>query len=423
MSAMVETDVVALEKELILYEKGIPELLEVDTPLLSMMEKVDSDPASNRATRIPLLMQIAGRFQQSDMNDADLGGTSGPDWQVATLAPIYLTHGVSYSALADYATQGGRGVKSAVSETFGLVMRQFKAGIDMLMNTAGNGVLGTITSVATTVLTLTTDGFKEELFYVGMPVQVFSAALTTDRGSSTVTAIDHINHTVTLAAAPGGTIATDVLLVEGLTAPVTIQSSLFGLKYHQNDATSGLWLNLNRATFPQIRTPSVDAASSGLVTSFIRPAINRIRMAIGDEALRNPETKLVAYYHPAQGDAYEALAISISEIIKQPSGNEAVDLMFGNQDNMKMAGIPGRQSIHADRTRIDFLCMANWGRIVGTDTGYYKVGDTFLFPRYNATGDGLFSSKFFYLKTGLQVYNRNPLAGSYIKSLLVPDYY
>ena len=59
--ATVEANVTPLEKELIIYEKGIPELLEVDTPLLSMMDKQESDPASNRPTRIPLLTAIQER--------------------------------------------------------------------------------------------------------------------------------------------------------------------------------------------------------------------------------------------------------------------------------------------------------------------------------------------------------------------------
>lgn len=419
--ATTETQVQALEKELILFEKGIPELLEVDMPLYSKLEKTDSDPASNRATRIPLLTSINGTFQQADMNGADLGASSGPAWSTATLTPNYYTFGVSWTALAEYATAAGRGVKSATQETFSKAMSQFTAALDMLMNTGGNGVLGTITSVSTNTLTLTTDGFKEELFYTGMPVQVYNAALTTNRGATTVSSIDHSAHTVTVAAAPGGTTATDLLVIGGLSGTLTIQSSLFGVPYHQSDATSGLWLNLNRATLPNIVTPSVNANSSALTTAPIRGAINKIRMNIGDSQLKDPATKLAAYLHPAQADAYESLAVTISAIFKDPSGNQGVDLLFGNQENMKMSGIDIIQSIHADRTRIDFLSLGFWGRIVATDTGYYKVGDTFIFPAYNSGGTGLVSSKFFYLKTGLQIYNRNPWGSSYIKSLALPS--
>jgi len=424
--ATVEANVTPLEKELIIYEKGIPELLEVDTPLLSMMDKEESDPASNRPTRIPLLTAIQGTFQQTTIDGGNLGATSGPVWNVATLAPYYYTGGYSYTTLAKYATTGmARGVKSVTGEVMRLSIEQYRAAQDMLMNTAGNGVVGTITSVSTTTLTndtytLTTDGFKEELFYIGQNIQVYSSNLVTNRGTANVIAINRVTHVIQVSATIGSVTATDVIVIGGLSGTLTIQSSLFGIQYHQSDATSGLWLNLNRATISNIVTPSVNAASSTLVQSFIRAALNRIRMNLGDTFFRSEENKLVAYMHPAQADSYEGLAITISQIFKKPSGSEAVDLMFGNEDNMTMSNVPVRQSIHQDRTRIDFLSMGFWGRIVGTDTGFYRVGDRILFPAYGTDGVSLVSQEFFYIVSGVQIFNRNPLSGSYIKSLLVP---
>ncbi len=418
--ATVEANAQPLERELIVYEKGIPELLEVDTPLLSLMDKQEADPTSNRATRIPLLTAIQGTFQQVSMDGVALGDTSGPVWNVATLTPIYFTGGYSYTLLAKYATTGAqRGVKDVTGEVMRLSIEQFRSAQDMILNTAGNGVLGTITSVAAAVFTLTTDGFKEELFYVGMPVQVFNAALTTDRGSSTITAFDRVAHTVTVAAAPGGTIATDLLVYEGLTAPVTIQSGLFGVQYHQSDATSGLWLNINRATVSNVVTPSVNAASSALTTAFIRAALNRIRMNLGDNFFNAEGTKLIAYAHPAQADAYEALAVTQSIIYKEPTGNQNVDLLFNNQRGLSMSNVPVKQSIHQDRTRVDFMVMNYWGRIVATDTGFVKFGDQILWPQYSG-GTQLVSTEMYYIKAGLQVFNRNPLSGSYIKALALP---
>src|SRR6266404_5601010 len=137
--ATVEANATPLEKELIIYEKGIPELLEVDTPLLSLMDKEEADPASNRPTRIPLLQQLGGTFQQVSMDGVALGNTGGPVWQVATLTPYYFTGGYSYTLLAKYATTGQqRGVKSADGEVMRLSIRQFRAYQDMLLNTAGN---------------------------------------------------------------------------------------------------------------------------------------------------------------------------------------------------------------------------------------------------------------------------------------------
>src|SRR6266568_1746387 len=191
--ATVEANATPLEKELIIYEQGIPELLEVDTPLLSLMDKQEMDPVSNRPARIPLLTQIGGTFQQVSMDGVALGTTSGPIWNVATLTPYYFTGGYSWTLLAQYATQGAeRGVKSVTGEVMRLSIRQFRAYQEMLLNTAGNGVIGTITSVSTNTFTMTTDGFLEQLFAIGQNIQVYNAALTTNRGSANVTAIDKV---------------------------------------------------------------------------------------------------------------------------------------------------------------------------------------------------------------------------------------
>lgn len=424
MAPVLDAATTPLQRELIVYEKGIPQLLEVDAPFWSMIEKVDFDPTSNRAARIPLLNKIQGYFQQSDMDNGDLGGNSGPDWQVATVTPIYFNINYGISAKAAYGgSDAARAVKNPVKETFRLAMQQFRSALDMVCETAGQGVLGTITSVATNVFTMTTDGFKVELFYVGMPVQVFTANGATDRGSTTITAIDRDAFKITVAAAPGSSAATDLVVIEGLAAPITIQSSLFGKQYHQSDATSGLWMNLDRAVLTNIRTPSVNAASSNLTTAMIRRARNKIREYVGDDAVK--DAKLIASMHPCQADQYEALAITISQIIKQPSSNQGVDMLFDNEMGMTMSGVPVKQSIHADRTRIDFLCLKYWQRVVATDTGYYRPpgSDQFVFPTYNSGADGLKASSFFILKTGLQLVNRHPLAGSYIKTLAIPALY
>ncbi len=421
--ATVEANATPLEKELIIYEKGIPELLEVDTPLLSLIEKQEADPVSNRPARIPLLTAIQGTFQQVSMDGVSMGLTSGPVWNVATLTPYYFTGGYSYTLLAKYATTGQeRGVKSVTGEVMRLSLEQQRAAQDILMNTSGNGVIGTVTSVSVNTMTCTTDGFKEQMVYIGMPIQTYNAALTVNRGAANVTAFDRVAHTITVDVIPAGTVATDFIVINGLAGTLTIQSSLFGIQYHQSDATAGLWMNINRATVSNVVTPSVNAANGPLTTSFCRAALNRIRMNLGDNFFRTEGTKLIAYAHPAQADAYEAIALTQAAIWKDPTGNQNVDLMFNNQNGLSISNVPVKQSIHQDRTRVDFLCLNYWLRIVGTDTGFAKFGEDqrIIWPAYQSGGLGLQSLEFFYIKAGLQLVNRNPLSGSYIKSLSLP---
>jgi len=96
--------------------------------------------------------------------------------------------------------------------------------------------------------------------------------------------------------------------------------------------------------------------------------------------------------------------------------------MFNNQSGLKMSNVPVVQSIHQDRTRIDFLCLGYWGRIVATDTGFLTIGDKIVWPKIDTSTvpGGLLAQEQFWMKAGIQVYNRNPAGSSYIKSLGLP---
>src|SRR5262249_56771019 len=103
------------------------------------------------------------------------------------------------------------------------------------------------------------------LVYLGQIVQVYDSTLTTNRGTANVVAADPSSptQTITVDANPGGLTNGDVILHDGLSG--ASPTSLFGIKYHQNNATTGTWLNLNRATYPvQLATPRVNAGNAAL---------------------------------------------------------------------------------------------------------------------------------------------------------------
>ena len=159
------------------------------------------------------------------------------------------------------------------------------------------------------------------LVYVGQTIQVYDPTLTTNRNVaatvSNVVAADPIctTQTITVDALPTGTVATDVIVHDGLSGAQPV--SLFGIKYHQNNATTGTWLNLNRATYPQqLQTPRVNAANSALVPGYVRLAINKVRKALGIGQLG----KLIAYTSVEQEHAWENLGITISQVIKEGAG-------------------------------------------------------------------------------------------------------
>jgi hypothetical protein len=418
MPAMSNSASVALQLEKV--RDKVPLLYERDDVLLTMIQqRGDVEKVSSRNMRIPLQINPGGKAGSYNADGGDLGRGSGSSYDVAQVSPVFFRFAVEITKLVEYAANAKeKAVENAAKREVANGMKQFRAFLDKLMQTAGNGVLGTISSVAGNVLTMAVPS-GAALVYVGQTVQVYDSTLTTNRGSANVVAADPISptQTITLDALPGGTVANDVLVHEGLSGAQP--ASLFGLKYHQNNATTGTWLNLNRATYPvQLATPRVNAGNAALTPANVRLALNKVRKALGINQLG----KLIAYTSVEQEHAWENLGITVSQIIKEgPAGSAGdLDLLFSGRKTM--SGVPIKSSINADQTRIDFLDLSHWGRAVMKDIDFFQVGDDTVFPIYGASG-GLAAAYIFYFDTAFQVFSDSPRSGSFIDALARPSGY
>src|SRR2546425_4191731 len=418
MPAQNNANVVALQLEKV--RDKVPLLYERDDILLTMIQqRGDVEKVSNRAMRLPLQVNPGGKAGSYNADGGDLGRGSGTQYDVATISPIFFRFAIEITKLVEYATAGReRAVENAAKREVANGMKQFRAFLDKLMQTGGNGVLGTINSISGTTLTMAVPS-GAALVYVGQTVQVYDTTLTTNRGTANVTAADPISttQTITVDALPAGTVATDVIVHDGLSGAQP--TSLFGIKYHQNNAATGTWMNLNRATYPQqLQTPRVNAANSALVPGYVRLAINKVRKALGIGQLG----KLIAYTSVEQEHAWENLGITISQVIKE-SGNgrtNDLDLLFTGQKSM--SGVPIKSSINADQTRIDFLDLSHWGRAVMKDIDYYEVGGQTVFPIYGTSG-GLTAAYIFYFDVGMQLWSDSPRSGAFLDNLARPSGY
>ena len=229
--------------------------------------------------------------------------------------------------------------------------------------------------------------------------------------------VDPFNKFIQVDSLPSGTSANDLIVHDGLTG--TQPTSLFGILYHQTNATTGTWLNLNRTTYPvELATPNVNANNSALVPANVRLAINKVRKALGS----NQVGKLIAYTSLEQEHAWEQLGVTISQIIKEGGGARANDLDLLFTGEKTMAGVPIKSSINANYSRVDFLDLSHWGRAVMQDIDYYDVGGQTLFPIYGTSG-GISAAYIFYFITGFQVWNDSPRSGAYISNLALPSGY
>jgi len=416
MPQMVNADTVALQLEKV--RERLPLLYEREGTFYSMLtRRGDVEQVSSRNMRVPLQMKPGGKAGQTSFDGGALGRGSGTRYEVAQLAPLDFKFACELTKRIEYSTNSReKAIANAVTRETANCMAQFRNFLDRYLQTAGDAVLANITVEADPILTLGTPNLAN-LMYDNQTVQVFNAALTVNRGSLEIQSIDYENAQITIDALPAGTIATDLIVVDGVDAPAPV--GIFGVPFHQDDSATGTWLNLDRATFPEIRTPAVDALSAALTTGVIRLALNKIRKALGGEILMR--NRLYACMNVEQEDAYEALAITISEIIKTSSNRQGVDLFFDGKKTM--SGIPIHANVHWNPERIDFIALAHWGRAVSKDIDLYEVGGQTVYPLYNSTDGGLDAAMIFYIVTSFQVWSDSPRVGAFIENLAKPTGY
>jgi hypothetical protein len=422
MTAQANANVIALQLEKV--RDKVPLLYERDDILLTMIQqRGDVEKVSSRNMRLPLQVNPGGKAGSYSADGGDLGRGSGTAYDIAQVSPVFFRFAIEITKLVEYATTGReRAIENAAKREVAQGMKQFRAFLDKLMQTAGNGVLGTISNVSGTTFTMSVPS-GAALVYPGQTIQIYDTTLTTNRNiaanvtTNVLTADPVTTQTITVDNVPTGTVATDVIVHDGLSGAQPV--SLYGIKYHQNNATTGTWLNLNRATYPiQLATPRVNAGNAALTPSNVRLAINKVRKSLGINHLG----KLIAYMAVEQEHAWENLGITVSQIIKEggeKTGND-LDLLFSGRKTM--SGIPIKASVNADQTRVDFLDLAHWGRAVLKDIDFYEVNGNTVFPIYGASG-GIAASYIFYFDTAFQVWDDSPRTGAYIDTLARPSGY
>jgi hypothetical protein len=421
MASQANADVLALQLEKV--RSKLPIMYERDNVFFAKVEK-KGDKVSTRNMRVPLQLRPGGRPGLYNPAGGAMGLGGGTKYDVAQLTPVHLKFGIQIDKLVELATDSTeKAIEDAVKKEMANAMPQFRSFIDKLSQQSNTGQLGSISSFASTVWTLAASNFKaSQRFIVGMGLVVVDTTLNTTRaGTPIVLSVDDVNGKITVDANPTGIANTDVILPEGSTASggSITSTALFGVPYHQNDAQSGTWLQLARASYPEVWTPSVNAASGLLAWSFIRQALTKIRTALGAEAA----TGLQAYMHFFQGHAYEDLLQAVINIDKGANGNSAVDLGFKEVETI--GGVPTLFSYNADPTRIDFINFAAWGRAVIQDLTFFTPpgSDQKIFTPVDSTTGSPTAASLMYLTTGFQYFTDNPRKGSYIKSLAIPAGY
>lgn len=416
--AQVESQVAAGE-----LEKVIPKvrtLFERDDKFYATIQKRNVEKISNRQMRVPLELRPGGSFQYFDPDGGDLGRGGGPTYDKAVLNCVFLSEAMEYTKLTQWSTDDDRkAVINSVRRLTATALDELRRQLDSQLMQSGTGVVGVVSAVSTSggvdTYTLGTDGFGARLVRYGQTVQVFDTTLATNRGSTVITEYDVENKSIKCTPAISGAVATDKLVVAGISSPTSLPG-LYGVPYHHSNASTGTWLGFSRVTTPEIRANRVNAGGATLGLPMPRLAVNKIGNRLGlDE-----NVKMRAWLHPCQQQAYEEIGQLISLITKSAK-EEGLNMYFSGS-NMQLAGVPVTPSYSWDKTRIDFIVEDVWGRAEILPIGFYKTDGRNIFEIRGASG-GVATAEIFYMVVGMQVFVNNPAACSYIDSLAVPTGY
>jgi hypothetical protein len=389
----------------------LPLLYERDDFFIGKILKKDADKVSSRAMRIPLKVQPGGNFGGASLDGGDFGRGSGTLTNFATITPIVAKIGVEITVLADKTTDSKeKAIEGVVKMNIADAMAQFRTDLDYQMQTAGNGVLATVSSVSGSAITVNNTPFGARLLREQQNVQVYDSTLTTNRGSMNTTQVQRgLGQTqiVTVDAVPGGTTGTDLIVVGGISGANPVWFN--GIPYFHTTSQTGQVLGLNR-TLPYMQANGVDAGGAAITVPPARLALNQIRQALGDKTMQ----KLFWHTHPSVQAGIEELKIQISQIFKGSSGKEDIDLGFAQDTSF--LGVQLESNIHADTTRIDLINLETWGRVEYAPLDYLEIDGRKVFPVYGASG-GVSAAFLFYLYVGMQTYVDNLRAISQVTNL------
>ena len=422
MAPQTNAQVAALQLEKV--EDVIPILYERGDETLNLIEKADDVEVSTIDLRLPLQVNPGGDGGYFNPDGGNLGLGNAETYDKALVNPVYIKMGFAINYLSDIATDSSRkAVAKSANRIVENGLNQFKSFLDKLLNATASGVLGTISAIAGNTLTLSVPN-GAQLFYNNQTIQIYDTTITINRNvagavKTTVLAADPVTtQTVVVDQLPPGTVVGDVIMAAGLTG--ANPQVLFGIKYHQSNATTGTWLNMNRAAYPvQLATPRVNGNNGALVPMQPRLAINKIKKSLGLTKLGN----LIAHMAVEQSHAWEQLASTVQIIDRaQRDTGEGQDMAIRGYKSAagSMAGCPIKEAQNADQTRIDFLDLSVWGRAVIKAMGFFKGANGKVWFQGYGNDGGVAAFMMFYYDYNFQVWTRNPRKGAFIDTLARP---
>jgi hypothetical protein len=440
MAALNEAAVQAVELEEVREE--IPDLMLTEDTILTRLKKAARvlpmststgggagstfDPSGRPSLRIPMRVQAGSTHQQFDANGGDMGRGSGSIYAAQFLTPVSFSEACEITAQAMWSTENKKKARVQVKASeFTHTLEQFKSNLDADINGDGTGILASVTtpnsgtgpagpSFSNIVVNIANTMFDNQI------VQVFPSVGGVSRGTFQISFVDGVVNTIFSAQAlPAGTIAGDLLVVNG--APGTAGGSVMGIRAYQVNGNAGTLNGLARSNFPgRLSTPTVNLNGAAMTQQIGRLLVAKIAFALGNESPALAD--LVWYCNVDQAAALENLSIQVAITNQQEiKGDRSLDMMK-KLTPATFVGYDIVKSVHALPGRIDALCLKYWGLGELKASDLYDVNGQTIFPIIGGSG-GLAAATVFYFVTSFNIFNSNVRAGAFVSNAQIPSGY
>jgi hypothetical protein len=220
----------------------------------------------------------------------------------------------------------------------------------------------------------------------------------------------------------GGNIpaAGDVLYFGGAT-PSGTPTWAQGLRYVNTTATSGLYLGVNRATYPVINSSAI--TSGGTLT---QQMVLALRQLIAIRTGSKSKLSVIGLVPPHQVAIMSQTVQAMQSFYRTQMTQDQIDPLpaVTIDGGIIFGGITHYQDGMQSATRIDYCNPSDWGRVYLDDkpgADFYKdpLNGNEFFTQYSSNG-GPATSTLFYLLSTLNYWNMNPQASGLITGLTPP---
>lgn len=380
-----------------------------------------AERVSTKSFRVRILTALASNPQQIGLDSGVLPNGIGDTWDQMLLTPVAWTLGVRYSQLAQLMDGPGVATDNGVTKTIADVARQCQNSRDIFLQTPGDGSLGSVDSVAGSVINLrsastgTIDGRGARLMKEQQTVQVMSNAYVL-RGTCTIQSVaKRLGQTqaITVDAVPGGTVAGDLIIVGGAAAGAP--QFINGIPVFVSTSTAGSLYGIAR-TNPYVVANGVSLSNTAQVTKPVfRIAENQIIQVLGPEGLEDQ----FYHTHPSQVQAYEELGFGDSYVPLEGGKAKGYDPLFAD---FTVNGRKILKNPHADQTRWDLLLKKAWGTVKwGSGMFWLKTrGGQMVFAVTDPTTGLPTVQEVMYYVVAEQFFVNNPMAQGGITGAKVP---